>query len=618
MTTISELQGMFDDHPSLDASLQDFEAGDVSSEFGDHHRNLLSNALAARHSNSSRPFNKSALRGGSRFPNRQSEYHSAPSDSESEMEDLPRRPESSGGYSPPAWRRTKAGRSSGFWNSHDNVLKREDTPEWQSSDEVDATLAAAVRTRLPSGSLSPEKRRSPSPAKFQTGGGAPVKKELVSPVLATVPEKDTHNCEYKDPSSPHVRPPNMVGIDMRFSVRAEVQHRTEPFERFVSAMSSRFESATRSWTRFTLSIVGLLTTITVLRAIMTPGTPPPMPDLVKVAGLAKAFEPLLFYTENGAHHVGDLQATSIAVWDLGESMRYANLSSGALIVKELDDLSENLKTLSIELIRFFSSVHGDIDSIISVMEWSTLQLAHLPSGPPSSIDSLLTNTHTLLSRMRIFADAEGKPTPVGATVSALFGKTPEQRTTETLQDTYYGFLQVLEEAIESELKHSHTLFELFESIDRQFQNLHRAAARETDAQEKLENEMLSSLWTRVMGSNAQHLRKFEQNKILLRDVQKSTKQNKEAVMNHNGKLQSLKYDLEHLRRKLVSPLVAGEQGRSRGLTVDEQIRGLEGLKGFLVEQRSRQKGRFWDSMYGSRGGKTTIGMEEVGEIEASR
>ena len=98
-----------------------------------------------------------------------------------------------------------------------------------------------------------------------------------------------------------------------------------------------------------------------IKSLFSPVAPLPVPDLVKVAGLAKAFEPLIFYSENGIQQIGDLQATGVAVWDLGESVRSTNMTSAPIIVKELDDLSESLKTLAIELTKFFANVDGDVD-----------------------------------------------------------------------------------------------------------------------------------------------------------------------------------------------------------------------------------------------------------------
>jgi hypothetical protein len=108
----------------------------------------------------------------------------------------------------------------------------------------------------------------------------------------------------------------------------------------------------------------LFLTLASFRALLTPSTPAPVPDLVKVAGLAKAFEPLIYYSENGISQIGDLQATGVAVWDLGESMRGSNMTSAPIIVKALDGLSDSLKTLSLELTRFFANVDGDVDGYV--------------------------------------------------------------------------------------------------------------------------------------------------------------------------------------------------------------------------------------------------------------
>lgn len=86
-----------------------------------------------------------------------------------------------GGYSPPAWRRLGNGdRSSGFWRKGDNLLgygglppvygRDFSSPEYDSADDEcdEDILAAAIRTRLPTGSMSPEKERSPDPDYYKS------------------------------------------------------------------------------------------------------------------------------------------------------------------------------------------------------------------------------------------------------------------------------------------------------------------------------------------------------------------------------------------------------------------------------------------------------------------
>lgn len=59
--------------------------------------------------------------------------------------------------------------------------------------------------------------------------------------------------------------------------------------------------------------------------------------------------------------IAELQETGVAVWDLGESVRQSNMTSGPIIVRELDELSSGLTRLAEELTRFFADVDGDVD-----------------------------------------------------------------------------------------------------------------------------------------------------------------------------------------------------------------------------------------------------------------
>lgn len=69
-----------------------------------------------------------------------------------------------GGYSPPAWRNLGNGdRSRGFWNPQQHHYRPLSPDTDDGPSEEDVVLEQAIRTRLPKGSLSPDKGRSPSP-----------------------------------------------------------------------------------------------------------------------------------------------------------------------------------------------------------------------------------------------------------------------------------------------------------------------------------------------------------------------------------------------------------------------------------------------------------------------
>ena len=128
---------------------------------------------------------------------------------------------------------------------------------------------------------------------------------------------------------------------IRFAVRAEVQHRTEPFEAAFSYIRQKINHLTKSRTSTFLTLFTTILSTFLLQALLAPPASPPVPDLVKVAGLAKAFEPLIFYSENGIQQIGDLQDTGVAVWDLGESVRSTNMTSAPIIVRENSTSSPN-------------------------------------------------------------------------------------------------------------------------------------------------------------------------------------------------------------------------------------------------------------------------------------
>ncbi|KAL3496028.1 hypothetical protein BJX62DRAFT_146991 [Aspergillus germanicus] len=594
---LDELDNVFDDHPSLDASLEDFEN--------------TSNA------------HRSPLFG---LPSQHSGFRSE----ESENEDEDATPQGDR-WSPPGFRRYDNVPGSGWYRhqpynriiDHERFgLKptvgvspsqsREPSPQYEdapeapmagtrslSAETADVTVAANVP--LPPDADSPMKGRSPSPIR--------------SPIRAT---SEAEPLEFRE---------NNLSNYIRFAVRAEVQHR-EPFVAFFTYMRTKIDHLTSSKSNTTLSILIAFLSIAFMRALFMPSIPSSIPDLVKLSSFARSFEPLIYYSENGVQQIGTLQETGVAVWDLSESVRGTNMTSAPIIVRQLDELSESLKSLSLELTRFFANVDSDVDSILLVMDWAKRELETLSSQPPSSLPSIMfDNVHDLLSRLGTLervvisnGEATGTeltttPTTFGTVVATIFGQTSAQRTRSTLTRTFTEFLSVLEESINSELTHSTALFALFESIDRQFLNLQRTVVRESDAQERAEGEMLSSLWTRVLGPDAAVVRKYEKNKRLLANVRSRTVANKHLLMDHRGRLLTLKVNLETLRRKLVSPLVrrndsvsfagaidSGSNGRTLGpveTVIEGQIRGLEGTYDYLRSVREKQKAKLMEMVYGA-------------------
>lgn len=152
-----------------------------------------------------------------------------------------------------------------------------------------------------------------------------------------------------------------MSLDVRFALRAEVQHGVEPMQALYKSFKKCYTAATSTWLATTLSLLIVALSISMVRVLMEPASRRPTGDLVRVAGVAKSFEPLIYYSESAVLQVHELQATSVAVWDLSESIRSSDLQDTGIIVADLDALSETMKTLSIEMTKFFARVDGDID-----------------------------------------------------------------------------------------------------------------------------------------------------------------------------------------------------------------------------------------------------------------
>ncbi|VUC20016.1 unnamed protein product [Clonostachys rosea] len=506
-----------------------------------------------------------------------------------------------GGYSPPAWRRLGNGsRSSGFWrpppvNTFAPLPFLRETPDLDEelddpSDDDDSVLMKAIRTQLPRGSMSPEKGRSVSPERTE---------DITLRVNQIVPRAK---------SVPHETPSENY---IRFAVRAEVQHRTEPIESAISFIRKQYTALTATWSSTIFSLIVLMFSISALKSLVQPAAPRPAGDLVKVAGVARSFEPLIYYSEHAVTQIHDLQATSIAVWDLGESVRLSDMKDAASIVADLDALSGTMKILAEEMTRFFARVDGDIDAILNVMDWARMHLNRFHSSPtPSTLSSAYDNVHNILCQANILEDSTGALTPLGQITSWIFGPSNPQREQRMVQFLFREFLAVLEDSIQSELQHSATLFALFETVDRHFLNLARTVVRESSAQEELYSDLLSGLWARMLGPHAAQVRKFEQNRLLLQDVRRKTVHNKGILVEHNGKLLTLQASLESLRGKLFSPLVRGVN--STILSLEDQIRGITDASEYLSGVRRQQKGKVMETLYGTIPGRRhAIGYEGV-------
>ena len=115
------------------------------------------------------------------------------------------------------------------------------------------------------------------------------------------------------------------------------------------------------FTRTRRNVLATLVALLLSWVLLHPWNAIPIPDVANVAGMAKQFEPLMYASENVIPRSRELAEASIAVQDLGESVRATNMSASTTIIDQLDDLGDSLRILSEKITSFFTNVDGDMD-----------------------------------------------------------------------------------------------------------------------------------------------------------------------------------------------------------------------------------------------------------------
>jgi predicted transcriptional regulator len=227
------------------------------------------------------------------------------------------------------------------------------------------------------------------------------------------------------------------------------------------------------------------------------------------------------------------------------------------------------------------------------MEWSRRELESIQSPSNGRLSTAVGNMHSALCKVGVL-EWEGQPTAIGRVVKTIVGQTSQQRSKATLERTFNHLISTLEENISNEMERASTLFQLFETVDIQFQQLHRSVAREEDQMANEKDQFLASLWRRSMGSNLK-LKKYEKNLKLLSTVRSSTFNNLIDLKEHTRLISSVQEQLDGARKKLVSPLIQSAQSNSFGL--GHQFADLSKTYTFLKGLRDTQRHRVLQALW---------------------
>ncbi|KAJ4295162.1 hypothetical protein N0V90_007172 [Kalmusia sp. IMI 367209] len=494
-------------------------------------------------------------------------------------------PESEGPWAPPAWQR-----ENNKWYRRSYLQESSPSKSNGASPSRSYTASAYERydrevtpSRIPLPE-SPRKgtpRTSPEPIEQRHYTPDTIASRMQSPMAEPETTTGAQQAPEEDVSS------KQDGF-VRFQFNGETLVHTGPLEERVSSFIGGISKR-----RVISSIIVIIISCLLMHPWAT-DTNHPGPNVAHLTNMVRRFEPLMYGSENVIPRSRELSEASIAVEDLGESIRASNMSASKAIIGQLDDLGTNLKMLSQQITTFFVHVDGDMDSIISAIEWGTRQLQGIQATKVGVIDTVIGNIHGGLDKIGVLAK-DGNPTAIGSIVNGVMGVTTQQRAKATLQRTFDHILSTLEENLTNELTRADNLFQMFDSVDHQFHNLHRSVAKEEDSLSAQKDEFLASMWRSTI-TNKLRLKKYEKNLKLLKDLRSSALANKSELKNNIQIIRTVKDQLDVARRSLISPVIRGAQSDSYG--IEKQLEDVSATHDFLKGVRDSQKHKFTKKLFG--------------------
>lgn len=511
--------------------------------------------------------------------------------------------ESDGPWAPPAWQKSN---NNWYRKSLLSESAMRPSPSRSAASFMDRSDRDVTPSRipLPESPLKHTPRTSPEP-ELRYRPSSNIASRMQSPSEEPYTNGGAQQNQEEEMRLSHHEEEGDANLDgfVRFAVRGETLFRTAPIEDTMSAFATAIHVFTKSKRNITFTLI----TIVVSWLLIQPWTASVLPDVVSVVGMAKQYELLVYASENAIPKSRELYTTSIAVEDLSESIRVSNMSASKTILDQLDGLSANLKTLSKHMRRFFVSVDVDIDDILNGMEWTKRQLESIQEPNPGKLDIAIGNIHGALNSVGLL-ERNGSLTAVGGVWKNILGRTSQQRAIATLQRTFDYFLAILEARITDELEAATVLFELFDSVEGQFHNLHRSVAKEEDSLSTEKEEFLAKLWRNNAGTRLK-LQKFEKNLNLLKTVRTNTIHNKNELHKYLQIINSVKDQLDGARKNLVSPLIRRSQTNTYG--VEQQLASITGMYDFLQGTRDIQKRQVTRALWGTPAAHAPIEWDRV-------
>ncbi|CAG7852055.1 SubName: Full=Uncharacterized protein {ECO:0000313/EMBL:CCA74701.1} [Serendipita indica DSM 11827] len=284
---------------------------------------------------------------------------------------------------------------------------------------------------------------------------------------------------------------------------------------------------------------------------------PRYPDLV---ALQTRFETVMESAGLGTNLAMDMKNSEMAVRDLNTLVKLSDLVSKDLLASSLDKFIVSAKDASRHLTRLDSGVGGAVDSILAMDDFAIKTLERIDQHEKS---------RTILN-------------------SVLFPFSSGVSTRKQLMDTFNQAAGLMESNLRRLIEISVATSTILNQLESQLVVIHEIVSREEGNTKMRREEVLADLWTYV-GANRAKLANFASHRSLLSQV--ATYRSAAAVQVGGTlvQLEKLASDLDELRERVSTPLLADEASVPIEVHITTLRKGVQRLSEGRGRARNREE-----------------------------
>lgn len=256
-------------------------------------------------------------------------------------------------------------------------------------------------------------------------------------------------------------------------------------------------------------------------------------DFEQLTNVQSHFEDVLDASKDASTLPATIKDSEIAIRDLRTLVRHSRLPSRSQLELEFESFVRIAHEASIDLSRYNSRIGATMDRVIATNTWTMAVLSGI-SEHEASIGSV---RRTLGSLASVFV----APPP-----------TLQQR----IFEQYLLHVGKNKEEITRLIETAQALLLVLQNLDDRLDTIYQIAINDDTTITKNQDELLSSLWTKL-GGNSAHVRANKSNLQILRDIANYRRKALKHVSQTLLKLQEIQAQLEHLREGVSAPEVLG-------------------------------------------------------------